>query len=319
MSLHRPIAWLMLITLTAPALGQAQLKPESSAAQDTLDVIPLKYTGAAELALVLKETLNRANVRIVPEERSNSLVVSAPVEMLGEVRALVARLDVRPKPPEEPKGRHLSVLPVGSIRPQGDESLLEVVRLALGQNGTFAIDPARKAVVVYADETGAKSVAEVLARLEAGAARPAQDVQVRVVCLVQGDPDNNAMPPNDVKEVLPALARMGLDQPRLAAQTLVHASANRPFEALGVARVSGNSRQFDVSGVYSVQADAPSLAVKIGIWSAPQNNVIYQNRIETTIAAPPGNFVILGMTPSETTTAAFIVQVLPREDKPARR
>lgn len=321
MTLHRQFAWIVLMAWTAPTLGQQPSKPEPPAARSgTFEVIALKFTNATELASVLKDAFKEPEVRIVADDRSNSLVVSAPAEVLADVRAMVARLDVRPQPSEEPKGRRLSVLPVASMRPENSTSLIQIVELALGRNGRFAIDPARKAVVVHADEAGAKSVSEVLARLEAEVARPAQDVQVRIVCLVQGDPREEApAPPSDLKEVMPVLAKLGMDRPRLAAQTLVHASANHPFVTQGVSKLTANPSQFDVSGRYLVQGDSASLFVKVSIWRAPNNVLVQQNSIETTITAPPGHFVVLGVTPLENLMAAYVVQVLPREDKPTRR
>ncbi len=66
--------------------------------------ISLNYADAASIAEVVMRTLNtedptgvRAPIRIVPELQTNSLLISAPQERIGEIAEMVRYLDQRPK------------------------------------------------------------------------------------------------------------------------------------------------------------------------------------------------------------------------------
>jgi hypothetical protein len=210
--------------------------------------------------------------------------------------------------------------------------------------GNFSLDRQRKSVLIYADRKTTDIVEALLSRLEdvqAAAAKPgargaAADVQVRVVWLVNGPAKDEAPPlPDDLKEVLPGLAKMGIDRPRLAAQTLVNVMPNSEFQAKGVAKLDGYCH-FSVTGMYGGQ---PEAALRITIQASrepalPSNAVAPPGQpgrggffrqteeicnLQTVITAPPGHFVVLGMTPSstptETLTSVFVVQALRPDGK----
>jgi hypothetical protein len=64
---------------------------------NTLKVLPLKYAGAADVAARLKGMLR--DVRIVADERTNSLIVSFEDEAaLAQLESCVAQLDVQVAP-----------------------------------------------------------------------------------------------------------------------------------------------------------------------------------------------------------------------------
>src|SRR5947207_9174901 len=110
------------------------------------------------------------------------------------------------------------------------------------------------------------SVEALLARLDSPpAARPAAtgDVQVRLVWLVNGLAREDAPPlPDDLKEVLPGLAKLGIDKPRLAAQTLVNVTPNTEFVAQGVAKLDGPC-QFVATGRFNDKKETPGLTINI--------------------------------------------------------
>src|SRR5262249_29638613 len=141
-------------------------------------------------------------------------------------------------------------------------------RLAVGAgegHGNFAVDRQRRQVILSADMNTRKIVEALLARLEDRApGQTDQDMQVRVVWLVNGLAREDApAPPDDLKEVLPSLAKLAIDRPRLAGQTLVNVTpTTREFQAKGTARLDVPC-PFSVTGRLSDKKQTPVLEVSI--------------------------------------------------------
>jgi hypothetical protein len=343
MNVARPIASLYLPAglfalavgaglLPSPAVAQPPKEPETkppvpaAAKANELEIVPLKHAGASGVLETLKTLISSdprlESCRFVADERTNrAILVYAPAAETAWVKEMIAKLDV-PLADDSPPGK-LTVFPLRQVQP--DKDLEKALRLILGQVGNFSIDPQRKSVIVYSDAKTTEAVGELLSRLEAAQAaaskpearKPTGDVQVRVVWLVSGPAAKDEAPPpsEDLKDVLPGLARMGIDRPRLAAQALVNVTPGAPFQAKGVAKL-GNSCQFIMMGQYGGQQEAPELSITITAASqgerGPPVEIV---NLQTIITAPPGHLVVLGMTPTETLTSVFVVQVLRPDGK----
>jgi len=195
-----------------------------------------------------------------------------------------------------------------------DENLEKALQLALGGGVPFAVDRQRKSVILFAAPGALESVAALLANLDTPSART-QDLQVRVVWLVSGG--EAPAPPDDLKDVLPALAKLGIDRPRLAAQTVVNTTPNAQFQAQGVTKI-GTSYQFSATGRITDKPDAPELQVNIRAVESGNPGAQEACALQTQISAPPGHLVVLGVTPTGSMTSVFVVQVLrPSANKPA--
>ena len=153
-----------------------------------------------------------------------------------------------------------------------------------------------------------------MARLDvATSERSSADVQVRVVWLVQGRAEEFAAPPDDVKDVLPVLAKLGIEKPRLAAQTIVNVTPNSPFSTDGTVKLNETVR-FSIQGQFLEKTEPASL--HIAIHAGGQVEIC---KLSTDITAPMGHLVVLGVTPTKDTTSVFIVQVTRKEPiKPSR-
>jgi hypothetical protein len=278
-----------------------------------VQVLPIKNSSAAETAVLLSQLFgnagrgNRPNVRVVPDARSNSLLVQASPAELETIRTLLARLDAA-APAEAEAPQRFNIYSLKNIEP--DKSLEEALKIVT--RGPFSLDRQRKLVIVRADRRGAEEVEALLSRMEAQANRPlSQDVQVRVVWLVSGPTKEEAPPlPGDLKNLTADLARLGIDHPRLAAQALVNVTPGAEFQASGRASLSGDC-PFSVAGRYTDKRDVPSLhlfvrATRRG--AGPE--AVDLGHVQTDITAPPGHLVVLGVTPTDTLTSVFVVQVL---------
>jgi hypothetical protein len=158
-----------------------------------------------------------------------------------------------------------------------------------------------------------KAVVDLLAQLDVPIERSASgDLQLRLVWLVKSpNADEFVPPPDDLKETLPALAKLGIDKPRLAAQTLVNLSANNEFRADGTVNLVDQVK-FMVSGRCQDGKEGPTLSISV---RAVGPNNVDLSTISTEITAPIGHLVVLGATPTRSLTSVFVVQML-RSERP---
>jgi hypothetical protein len=314
-----------LQTKTKPKTSKVQsapTKPEDSKTTE-IQVIPLKSANAVEAAELLKVMLGmktpegaEAGGRYIPiavDQRTNSLIVSAPADQIERIATIVKKLDVISD--KEPPAQRPSVIPLRSLEP--NEALQEALRLVLINQGNFTVDRQRKAVILSCDEKTKQVVTALLEELEKqserqrGTTKSNSQVQVRVVWLVNDGPHQEASKlSDDLKEVLPGLAKLGIDKPRLAAQTLVNVTSGTKFQTRGVARLDSPC-QFSVSGQFTGSNEPPKLYVDIRANRVPQAGPPGEIcSLQTEISAPPGHLVVLGVTPTEASTSVFVVQVL---------
>jgi hypothetical protein len=115
--------------------------------------------------------------------------------------------------------------------------------------------------------------------------------------------------PEDLKEVLPGLSKLGIDKPRLAAQTLVNVTSGSRFQTRGVAKLDSPC-QFSVSGQFTGSNEPPKLHIDIRATRPGQPGPAEICSLQTEISAPLGHLVVLGLTPTEAATSVFVVQVL---------
>jgi hypothetical protein len=315
-----------------------------------------RYAKATELARILKELMGERSQRMVAiavDDRTNAIVVTATsardIEFVSRILRELDRAGADASSPE----RKLQVFPLRNADLDGPlEGILKVV--FADQNGRFAIDPKRKEVIVFADAKTIQTAAEVIFRLDQAAEqRGPEQVQVRLVWLASG-PDleqpapveeakganETGKPPADLKGVVDELAKLGVEKPHLIAQLIVNTRVGNPFEMQGRAMLGGMC-DLQVTGTVSARPGEkvlganlpnPSFAVNINLNATrsdvpgggrrgggfgapgPQASLC---RLQTGINLRAGTSVVLGMTPTDTLTSVFVVQVLLRPETPA--
>jgi hypothetical protein len=177
-------------------------------------------------------------------------------------------------------------------------------------------------VIAKADRPTLETAAELLARLEVvrGEAAPAE-MQVRVVWLVSGlAREDTPKPPEDLKEVVAELAKVGFNDPRLAAQAVIRTTAGAQFQSSGTAKLNFPCRLRIEGTVLASPGERTGLQISLEATEETAKGSTPVCRLETHITAPPGHAVVLGVTPTYTMTSAFVVQLLPQKPgTPARR
>jgi hypothetical protein len=285
----------------------------SAPAEFTVANYRLKNVTAQDAARIVHEILwgglkgQGKGFRLSIDERTNSLVVAGTPQDLSLVQSLLNKLDVLPANNEP----GLSVRVYDLKYTRADGGLGQALRLVVPK-GNFEVDPTRNAVIVSGDEKMQEKAASLLRRLDSPQEvkpRIAGEMRVRIVWLATGT--GGPKPPEDLKDVIRELAKMGVEDPRLVTQTLVTALPNRPFNLEGLAGQESQYRLFIAGTLCAEAGEAGSLKISINATTAPTQVPV--GRVDTEITAPLGHSVVLGMTPTAKDTSVFVVQILPKK------
>jgi hypothetical protein len=310
----------------APALAQVPggKAPVPDPANE-IKIFHLKDAHANEMSSVLSKalasTVGGPPVSIVPDSRTNAVIVTGPRAEIDKIKALIAQLD-QPGASIGPPSQRLKVYQLGTIEPTA--SLTSALQMLLNpRGGNFAVDDQRRVAIVSADEFALKAVEELFGTLEGQRVprAPIVDVKVRVLWLVNGQKSEEAAPvPDDLKEVVSGLAKLGIDRPRLAAQTLVNGTVGTQLQAQGVAKLGSAPCRLTMSGRLSVKGESPALEISLNASQPGGRGAgdVSLCELRTEITAPFGHFVVLGMTPMDAMTSVFVVQVLKPEVRDQR-
>ena len=309
-----------------PALTRPQLGSE-------IQLIPLKFADAADVANVLNQLLGAhmgpgsmagmgPGVQIVAEQRTNALLISAPPTVIEQVKAFVEKLDQVPLVPVDT--RQIKIFSLVHVEPSS--SLLKMLSV-VDTDARVAFDPDRKIIVAAGSGAALDAIEAFLMRIDqlpagersAGETAP-QELQVRIVWLA-GDLENEpaTMPPPDLENVVRELGKIGVSNLEMVAQIVVNATEGIPFTANGSARftqpcslkLSGTIGEV-VRGTQGAVAKSkdPQLELEISaVEDGPE--VRHLGALQTTITAPVGQTVVLGVTPIQSKPSVFIVQLLP--------
>lgn len=310
--------------LAQPVTGGGKASPKAPPpdvapkAKPEFLVVPLKSAAASDAVRVVTELLGGAQqVRLVADPAGNSIFVAGSPDQLELVNKILIQIDAAGQRPEPPS-RQLSVLALTNI--EADAVLQEALRLIVQPPSRFALDQRLKQVVVSADKNTLASVETLLTRMEQQAQRTvgrSKDVQLRVVWLASGLPQDAPRPPADLKSVLGELDKIGVGDLRLVSQSVIKTAAGATFNLSGSAQLSGPCELSIKGSVSDRDGESPTLQINIDATTQTVDRksgavvaVTPVCRLATMIAAPVGHSVVLGVTPSENLTSVFIVQLM---------
>jgi hypothetical protein len=310
-------------TLQPPVVHGRQSVPAPAgkppAVPTELEVYTARHVKAAELARVLTELFgrSRAQLKMTTDDSRNAIIVSGSAEDLRTVAELIRKLDVD-SPRRNPDARELRIFALKNLQP--DQKLNEVLKMVFSGEGRYALDPQRKHVIAYADRTTLDTADAVLMRLDEMVVKPRlpAEMQIRIVWLASGlSPKDAPKPPEDLADVVAELAKIGLNDPRLVSQTMVNAVSEREFNVQGSAKLDAPC-QLVINGTITNAAPGDPAGLQISIIATQLNPKGDGTRaqvckLETSIYAPPRHAVVLGLTPTETVTSVFVVQLLPKK------
>jgi Bacterial type II/III secretion system short domain len=323
-----PVALLLnLACPTGVAPAQAPTGPAKKVDQpeqrNRLLVFELKWANAGAVARVIttlftgKDTLSQ--VAITFDDLTNSVIVrGANQDQLHDIEALIDKLEnqAQHKPGEDVFKMRVVQLPESQTNEKLLKAALEMTSSKNANCRTF-YDSTNRKLLIYGDPKYQAEIEAVITVLDQTretapkAAAKAASFQVRILWFESGSTKEEAssLPPY-MQQLVPALGKLGLVNPKLMANTLVFATENQNFMSRGFSRanVLATKGTLAMNGEQEVQ-----LALTLSIDPMAKNAVAVGNTnlatIETVITAPLGQFVVLGMLPMDTATSAFVLQV----------
>jgi hypothetical protein len=303
--------------LPSPLLAQS--KPPASppdTAKRELKIFQVKHQPAVHVAHLFEHLNPNSSLNIVPMEPR--LIVQGNAGDLRKLDELIKLLDV----PDVTTGEAPSQTPpivVYRLKhiaadPTLEKSLQFLTKRSINPDlEGIALDRQQGRLVVVGNRELQDNVRFLLDKLDVPTGKPVHsEMRVRIVWLVAGGtPDVGTPPPDDLKDVVGELEKLGVEKPHLAAQTMISAVSGEPFKAEGVAKL-GSKYYFEAKGMYTDhQGEQNVLQISLGADEVLTSGRASRCKLETEITAPFGHSVVLGMTPIESRTSIFVVQVLP--------
>lgn len=296
----------------------------------------LKYAEAENVAVIVQKLFGEYT-RVVTQ--GGALVVRAPLDAIDRVEKVIVEAD---QPVSAPRLK-IQVFKLEYARPQTVCQLLNELRQP---NVRCQPDERTGSIVLSGSDQAMQEAAVLIQKLDQGERSapegpPPRAVQIRIVWLITGEKDAPS-PPDDLAGVVGDLARMGISELHLAAQTMVSAIAAAPpprppsparpgpvppspsggftisaAPRYGTLSITGSfldTQQSEQPRLQlSLEASAPLEPAPPGTPPAPCQQTRRLCSISTAMATPLGEAVVLGAVPTgENKTSVFILQVLAR-------
>ena len=265
-------------------------------------------------------------LQVTVDDTTNRLLFSASASHWHEIGELLSKIDVQT---DEGAALNLKLIPLGKGLAEDFASLQKVLNMLFANSPTvkYTLDQPRKLLILQAD---AKIQAEVqnlcralaeaheLAKARTGIAQVASTMQIRLLWLVDSeDKQDGAALTGDVLKIVPVLAKLGVEHPRLLSNSLVTSNGNNGgsvFKSFGNAifrgegptsvDLSGNCRPIDNNRVFL------TVDLRINAEENAKGEIVGGLAgVSTEIQAPLGHYVVLGMSPCYGKTSVFVVQV----------
>ncbi len=280
---------------------------------EVLKIYKLQHAQAHQIAEVLLEVyrdlIQGKLLKISADQRVNSLIISGDPETLPAVEALIKELDGAQRKDQE---KTVTYVELKALRPEIAVNLhpspsLDLTVQILG----------RDMVVVRGPKDRVAQYTRELKDLDRAHSKPSYDVTIRVVWLVSADllAGDHVAIPADLKEAVNKLSdKLDLGQLQSAGQFMIthRNSKGSRFEGSGTAKFEGGC-EIKIGG--NVQLVEKQLA-KLFIEASAKSGKRTICEMSSTISAPVGHPVILGMTPIDSQPSLFVVQVM--EATPAK-
>jgi hypothetical protein len=273
------------------------------------------------------ETVGRWIAEVLPECRidfgnqTNSLIAYATREDHDRIAELLQTLDVAPEPSQ--------IKVFSLVNNQAAETAEVLLKLMGDKKANISVDQRTNSIIASGTPESLAEMEALLLRLDESQAHEVDEsanYQVRVVWLVSGLGEG-AAPSQDLKGVVEELAKVGAVGLQQVCQVTVSATADGEFKVQCSPRLDQDSVALEVTGKLSHREGRASLEIALEAKTetvpaekgpVPKDrSVSFDVRqlvnVETAIRLPDGHFAVLGATPMEHLTSAFVVQVVPGE------
>jgi type II secretory pathway component GspD/PulD (secretin) len=153
----------LIVVNRAPA---APLKQEVPGQSTSTSVFTLQYAKANAAAIMLKQLFKSDDVKVVPDDRTNIVVVRASKAQLDEMASVVKNLD-QPNAVEE-KDQKPKVTRLLRIKYAVATDIAQVLQgsIAGKRAASISVDSRTNSIVVVADELKTQEIANLVANLD---------------------------------------------------------------------------------------------------------------------------------------------------------
>lgn len=318
---------ILAIVSSAPAMqeqqgeqkkGRGKTAAQPTGTEGSLHIYAAKFAQARDLAQKLSQLYPQSQfgggrlgaIRFIADDRTNSVVITAAeqreidqvVNLLKQLDEIAAKAD-----------KHEPQIKIYKLKNVEVDATLQKLVSLIAPNAV--LDPRRQQVVAAGDERTLLQLDALLAQLDQERARPAVgESQVRLIWLASGLENKDApKPPADLKDVLAELKKIGIDDVRLVSQSLVNVSAGKVFNVQSPVMLDVPCHLTFSGQIVEKAGQAPTMDVKVHAMKTivgargTTSSVLCQ--LETEIAAPIGHSVVLGVTPMETMSSIFVLQM----------
>lgn len=316
-------ALLGITAVASTGFTSAPVAAQDDGSKESMAVVVLQYASCDEMARVLHEMVPEAKVTF--DARTNSLLVKATTQYHTVVRDYIARLDRPIDPPQDDRSVEVIQFRNTKLTPGIQRALMEMFD---GRTVKMSLDVDRNMLVVEANDETLKRIRTLVEELdtkqsvndEVKSGDADGSYRVRIVWLVTGAPAEagQATLPDDLQPVVTELNKLGVTNLKLAAQMLTRVRMNQQF-SIHATPTMNQKVQLESSGTLIGQGRSrPELRIEVEARNememfSPQGPVARQPEtmaaLKTTIDAPIGHFVVLGVTPIGSMTSVFVVQL----------
>jgi len=275
--------------LTSPITAQ-EAAPQTDMPPLTLKVYVPKHGAAHELVRTLVSTIPGSDrrVRVVADDRSNSIVVQAPQGVHAAISRLLAAIDV----PADDTDVQSEVIPLRYVAARDVE---KVVSLQLSREGRAAFNQHPNSVFVNDHRANLDRVRSVLARLDVP--RPT----LRIRCWILAHDSGAPVRGHETVGVLDGeLSKLGLTDYGVISEAAVSTVESTDFtlqqsfqaRALRQLGLSGDLRLLDEGRVASLDLN---VSLQLQYEHEDDRGII---NLQSTLTAPLGHFVVAGLAPT---------------------
>lgn len=325
------IAPLPLKKGTNPAGGFSEL--ENNGVKE-VHVFALQFVDATSTAAVVSKFVD-GSAKIAADDRTNSLIISGDAKTIEQIASLIKLLDHGKSAPLPNLTKTYAVKHTAA-----DQDLKELILMVISAEATVAVDQTRNIILLRGNEKSHAAVEKLLERIDQAppAKKSKSSRRVHITWLASsgersGDgktsKPGNATLPATLNPVIAELEKIGVTNLKVAAQTMVRCTTDEKFEILCKADL-GTPCDLVIGGLLGSGEDGqPRLMLVLN--GRQQRPTAVQNadgglsggrgsrqamhmtedivRIETTITAPAGHPVVLGVSPIGKITSVFVVTV----------
>lgn len=325
----------MFVLIAAPAAWSQQGRPQPPGGigvppkPSEVRIFHLKYLLATEAADVAMKIMDNSvgQLKIAPDERSNSLIVSGTNESLKMLEAILEQLDSQGV---TAKGRQT----VRKYKVRKDISLAHRVLMTLLKDTDARMEESGDSIIVFATDDAHNKIEAILSELSSKEnALAAENYYIHLVWIVSEGKATKEWSLNEIPPSLRPLVdlklapRLGLKSPKMVGQLLVRTtlngesaevnasgsgelSDNTSFELLCDANMTklenGVTLRLDLNSTISGRRSTTPGGVPI-IGQQQQRSAV--NNLGTTITLKLDHPVCLGTTPTNGVNSVFLIQV----------